>query len=154
MPNLHGKHALCYFRNDCRILKQKNPSARIANPPATRMLAVAQWQMSFFMWKNSNHKETTCWFFGGSNVWQKQPRTLSKKQPQENKISTSFWRCKILTWLHEKHITMPQVGEITLERMTDTRKPSKTLKPLKSKLPTRPQVYFQYIVQHVIGRIV
>ena len=26
--------------------------------------------------------------------------------------------------------------EITLERMTDTRKPSKTLKPLKSKLPT------------------
>ena len=32
--------------------------------------------------------------------------------------------------------TMPPVGEITLERMTDTRKPSKTLKPLKSKLPT------------------
>ena len=38
----------------------------------------------------------------------------------------------------EKLITMPPVGEITLERMTDTRKPSKTLKPLKSKLPTRP----------------
>ena len=32
----------------------------------------------------------------------------------------------------------PAVGEITLERMTDTRKPSKTLKPLKSKLPKRP----------------
>ena len=42
---------------------------------------------------------------------------------------------------------MPPVGEITLERMTDTRKPSKTLKPLKSKLPTRPyNNYFQYIV--------
>ena len=55
----------------------------------------------------------------------------------------------------EKLITMPPVGEITLERMTDTRKPSKTLKPLKSKLPTRPyQYYFQYIVQCVMGRIV
>ena len=37
----------------------------------------------------------------------------------------------------------------------DTRKPSKTLKPLKSKLPTRPyKHYFQYIVQYVMGRIV
>ena len=41
----------------------------------------------------------------------------------------------------EKLITMPPVGEITLERMTDTRKPSKTLKPLKSKLPTRPYIF-------------
>ena len=54
----------------------------------------------------------------------------------------------------EKLITMPPVGEITLERMTDTRKPSKTLKPLKSKLPTRPYKHFQYIVQYVMGRIV
>ena len=38
----------------------------------------------------------------------------------------------------EKLITMPPVGEITLEGMTDVRKQSKTLKPLKSKLPTRP----------------
>ena len=36
---------------------------------------------------------------------------------------------------------MPPVGEITLERMTDTRKPPKTLKPLKSKLPTRPYIF-------------
>ena len=41
----------------------------------------------------------------------------------------------------EKLITMPPVGEITLERMIDTRKPSKTLKPLKSKLPTRPYIF-------------
>ena len=55
----------------------------------------------------------------------------------------------------KKLITMPPVGEITLERMTDTRKPSKTLKPLKSKLPTRPyKDYLQYIVQYVMGRIV
>ena len=55
----------------------------------------------------------------------------------------------------EKLITMPPVGEITLERMTDTRKPSKTLKPLKNKLPTSPyKDYFQYIVQYVMGRIV
>ena len=57
----------------------------------------------------------------------------------------------------EKLITMPPVGEITLEssHVTDTRKPSKTLKPLKSKLPTRPyKHYFQYIVQYVMGRIV
>ena len=43
--------------------------------------------------------------------------------PKENKISTSFGRCKILNCLLEKHITMPPVREITLERMTDTRKP-------------------------------
>ena len=48
----------------------------------------------------------------------------------------------------EKLISMPPVGEITLERMTDTRKPSKTLKPLKSKLPAKPyKHYFQNIVQ-------
>ena len=41
----------------------------------------------------------------------------------------------------EKLITMPLVGEITLERMTHTRKPSKTIKPLKSKLPTRPHIF-------------
>ena len=52
----------------------------------------------------------------------------------------------------EKLITMPPVGEITLERMTATRKLPKTL---KSKLPTRPyKNYFQYIVQYVTGRIV
>ena len=55
----------------------------------------------------------------------------------------------------EKLITMPPVREITLERMKNTRKPSKTLKPLKSKLPTRPyKHYFQYIVQYVMGRII
>ena len=55
----------------------------------------------------------------------------------------------------EKLITMPPVGEITLERTTDIRKPSKTLKPVKSKLPTRPyKHYFQYIVQYVMGGIV
>ena len=26
IPNLHGNHTLCNFRNDCRILKQQNPS--------------------------------------------------------------------------------------------------------------------------------
>ena len=64
-----------------------------------------------------------------------------KKQSQENKTNTSFSRCKILTWLLEKHITMPPVREIILERMTDTRKPSKTLKSLKSKLPARPYIF-------------
>ena len=36
---------------------------------------------------------------------------------------------------------MQPVGEITLERMTDTRKPPKTLKPLESKLPTRLYIF-------------
>ena len=55
----------------------------------------------------------------------------------------------------EKLITMSPVGETTLERMTDTRKPSNTFKPPKSKPPTRPyKHYFQYIVQYVMGRIV
>ena len=36
---------------------------------------------------------------------------------------------------------MPPVGDITLERMIDTRKPSETLKPLKSKLLTRSYIF-------------
>ena len=67
IPNLHGNHTLCYFMNDCRIiLKQKNPSegsdvrsskkARTANPSATTMPAVAQWQMSC-LWKDLNTRK-------------------------------------------------------------------------------------------------
>ena len=131
IPNLHGNHT------DCRIiLKQKNPigrewckilqKARTANPSATTMLAVAQWQMSC-LWKDLNTK---------------------------NNMLKTLVKCMSKT-AEEKLITMPPVGEITLERMTDTRKPSKTLKPLKSKFPTRPyKHYFQYIVQYVMGRIV
>ena len=53
----------------------------------------------------------------------------------------------------EKLITMPPAGEITLERMTDTRKPSKTLKPLKNKLPQDHKHYFQHIVQYGQNRL-
>ena len=102
-------------REWCKLLKK----ARTAYPSATTMLAVAQLKMSFLCEKTR----------------------ITWKQHVENsqmydKNSTSFWRCKILTWLPEKHITISPVREITLERMTDTRKPSKTLKPLKNKLPT------------------
>ena len=46
----HGNHTVCYFRNDCRILKQKNPSEgsdvssskKREHPSATTMLVVAQ----------------------------------------------------------------------------------------------------------------
>ena len=73
---------------------------------------------------------------------------------QENNMFKTVVKCMSKT-AEEKLITMPPVGEITLERITDTRKPSKTLKPLKSKLPTRPyKHYFQYIVQYVMGGIV
>ena len=58
ISNLHGNYTWCYknFMNNCRILKQNNPSgggdvssskkARTANPSATRSLAVTQWQTS------------------------------------------------------------------------------------------------------------
>ena len=133
-------------REWCKIPQK----ARTANLSATTMLAVAQWQMSFLCEKTRIQTNNML-----KNAWQKQLEILSTKQPKENKISTSFWRCKILTWLLKKHITMPPVWEITLKTMTDTRKPPKTLKPLKSKLPTRPyKHYFHYIVQYVMGRIV
>ena len=57
--NLHGDYTWCYkiFMNDCRILKQKNPSeggdvssskkTRTANPSAIRLPAVTQRHMSF-----------------------------------------------------------------------------------------------------------
>ena len=47
-------------------------------------------------------------------------------------------------WLGCSRSTLPchrPVGEIAIQRMTDTSKPSKTLKPLKSKLPTRPYIF-------------
>ena len=56
---------------------------------------------------------------------------------QENNMLKTLVNCVSKT-AEEKLITMPPVGEITLEGMTDIRKSSKTLKPLKSKLPTRP----------------
>ena len=62
---------------------------------------------------------------------------VTNKQDQHTLLKVLTW----LTWLLEKQITTPPVGEITLERMTDTRKPSKTPKPLKSKLPTRPYIF-------------
>ena len=40
-------------------------------------------------------------------------------------------KVQILTWLLEKHITMPPVREITLERMTDTRKTIKDTKNIE-----------------------
>ena len=131
IPNLHGNQTLCYFMNDCRIiLKQKNPSE-------------------------------------GSDVRSSKKREQQiRQQPQCCPVTdvlfvkrleykkTTLVKCVSKT-AEEKLITMPPVGEITLERMTDTRKPSKTLKQLKSKLPTRPyKHYFQYIVQYVMGRIV
>ena len=101
--------------------------ARTANPSATTMHAsCCQWQMSF----------------------------CEKTGIQGNNMLKTLVKCMSKT-AEEKLITMPPVAEITLERMTDTRKPSKTLKTLKSKLPTRPyKNYFQYIVQYVMGRIV
>ena len=133
-------------REWCKLLKK----ARTAYPSATTTLAVAQWQMSFSVKRLESQGNS---MLKTVKVWQKQLRILSKKQPKENKISRSFWKCKILTWLLEKHFTMPPVGEITLERMTDTRKLPKTLKPSKNKLPARPE-YFRYIFQYVMGRIV
>ena len=42
--------------------------------------------------------------------------------------------CKILTSLLEKHITMPPVGEITLEKMTETIKDTKTIEQQASNM--------------------
>ena len=77
-------------REWCKLLQK----ARTANPSTTTILAVAQWQMSC-LWKDLNTRKQHV-----ENISQMKP----KKQPKENKISTSFWRCKILTWLPEKHI--------------------------------------------------
>ena len=116
-------------REWCKILQK----ARTANPSATTMPAVAQWQMSC-LWKDLNTRKQH-----GENISQM--------------CVKNSWGIS-LTYM-SKLITMPPVGEITLEGMTDVRKPSKTLKPLKSKPPTRPyKHYFQNIVQYVMGGVV
>ena len=93
--------------------------ARTANPSATTMLAVAQWQMSFLTRK---HVQNISQIYG-KNSWVFCQRSNQKKTRSTHPFEGA---------------SMPPVGEITLERMTDTTKPPKTLKPLKSKLPTRP----------------
>ena len=119
-------------REWCKILQK----ARTTNPSATTMLAVAQWQMSC-LWKDLNtrkqHVENISQMYGKIS-WGFCQRSNQKKTRSAHPFEDARY------WLG--------CGEITLERMADTRKPSKTLKPLKSKLPTWPyKHYFQYIVQ-------
>ena len=136
IPNLHGNHTLCYFMNDCRIiLKQKNPS----EGSDVRSSKKREQQI---------RQQPQCQLLPSDRCL-----VCEKTWIQENNMLKTLVKCVSKT--AEKLISMPPVGEITLERMTDTRKPSKTLKPLKSKPPTRPtKHYFQYIVQYVMGRIV
>ena len=110
-------------REWCKVLQK----ARTANPSATTMLAVAQWQMSC-LWKDLN------------------TRKLHVENVSQMYVKNS--------WGEAHYHASCQITRKRM-RMTDTRKPPKTLKPLKSKLPTRPyKHYFQYIVQYVMGRIV
>ena len=69
IPNLHGNHTLCYFMNNCRILKQKNPSegsdVTCNNVSSTKkqkqqIRQQPEWlpnHRCLFLWKDSNHKE-------------------------------------------------------------------------------------------------
>ena len=67
-------------RERCKILQK----ARTANPPATTMLAVAQWQMSC-LWKDLNtskhHVENISQMYG-KNSWGFCQRSNQKKQDQ------------------------------------------------------------------------
>ena len=83
-------HTLYYFRNDCRILKQKNPSecsdissSKKASTSASTMLAVTQWQMSF-LWKDLNtrkqHAENIQMY--GKNSWGFSKEATKRKQDQ------------------------------------------------------------------------
>ena len=114
------------------------PKARTANPSATTMLAVAQCQM--FVKRHEykeQHVENISQMYG-KNSW----GFCHRSNQKETRSANPFEGARQLTWLLEKHITMPPVGEITLEMMTGTRKSSKTLKPLKSK-PRPSKHYFQ-----------
>ena len=137
IPNLHGNHTLCYFMNDCRIiLKQKN----LSEGSDVRSSKKREQQI---------RQQLQCLLLPSDRCL-----VCEKTWIQENNMLKTLVKCVSKT-AEEELITMPPVGEITLERMTDTRKPSKTLKPLKSKLPTRTyKHYCQYIFQYVMGRIV
>ena len=74
-------------------------------------------------------------------MYDRNSRGFCQRSSHKKTRSAHPFEGAILTWLLKKNITMPPVGEIALEKMTDTRKPSKTLKPLKSKLPTRPYIF-------------
>ena len=112
--------------------------ARTANPLATRLLAVTQWHV--FLWKGSNHKETTCWKLSkmcDKNSWGLCQRSSHKKIRSAHPFEGA--RYDLAAWEAHYHVTCWR--DYTLKRMTDTRTPSKTLKPLKSKLPTRPHIF-------------
>ena len=160
IPNLHGNHTLCYFRNDCRILKQKNPSEGndvSSSKKREQQICQQPQQMSFFVKRlesqGNNFVENIRQMYD-KNSWGFCQRSSHTKtwSAHDQHILLKVQDTDLAAWEAHYHATCQR--DYTRED-TDTRKPSKTLKPLKSKLPTRPyKNYFQYIVQYVMGRIV
>jgi len=147
MPNLLGNHTLCYFMNDCRItLKQKNPSEGndVRSPKSEHSKSISNHNASccpvtdvFFVWKDSNtwkqHVENISQMYG-KNSWGFCQRSNQKKTRSAHPFEGARY------WLGCSRSTLScHLSESLnwLERMTDTKKPSKTLKPLQSKLPAR-----------------
>ena len=108
-------------REWCKILQK----ARTANPSATTMLAVAQWQMSC-LWKDFNTRKQHV-----ENISQ----MCTKKQLRRSSLP-----CHLSERLHSRGWQTPGNHQ--------------RHKPLKSKLPTRPyKHYFQNIVQNRLEMI-
>ena len=135
-------------REWCKILQK----ARTANPSATTMPAVAQWQMSC-LWKDLNtrkqHVENISRMYGKNN-WGVCQRSNQKKTRSAHPFEGARY------WLGCSRSTLPcHLSERLHSRGWQTPGNHQRLKPLKSKLPIRLyKHYFQYIVQYVMGRIV
>ena len=120
IPNLHGNHSLCYFRNDCRILKQKNPSegndVSSSKKREQQICQQPQWLLPsdkcLFCEKTritrKQHVENISQMHD-NNSWGFCQRSNQKKTRSAHPFEGAKY-----CWLLEKHITMPPVEEITL----------------------------------------
>ena len=159
IPNLHGNRTSCYFMNDCRIQKQKNPSEgsdvssskkweqQICQQPQP----LAQWQVSFFVKRLKSQ---------GNSLLKTLVKCVSKtaedsvkeasKRKQGQHILLKVQNTELAAWEAHHHATCRRDYTWEDDRRQETIKDTKTIQEQASKKT----IYFQDIVQYVTGRIV
>ena len=120
-----------YFRNDCRILKQKNPSE------GSDLSSSKKREQQIRQQHNASCCPVTDVVFvkrlesQGNNILKTLVKCMTKTA--EDSVKEAITRKQdqhILLKVQDTDLAAQE--DITVERMTDTRKPSKTLKPLKN----------------------
>ena len=149
--NLHGNHRLCYFMNDCRILKQKNPSeGSDVNSSKKRELQTRQQPDVFFVKRlesqgNNMLKTVKCMTKTAEDSVKE---AVSRKQDQH--ILLKVQDTDLATQEAHYHATCRRDNTREDDRHQETIKDTKSIEEQAS----NKTIYFQYIVQYVMRRII